>query len=303
MKTRKVYLKKDEAFTAAQTLTFPINVVDPISSIDIFIEMTNGATMTKDSVVKINAEFTGIVLKDGADILVSASMRELQSLNVAELGHAPLMLPTLASGGVQQETCHIHFGLSRNDPVHYLRPPDFNNLQMEITNTFTTAGATSWAVTGHTITVIANVIDEGAGDYQGFLSPRSVYPFTCVSGAIEEIDIDRDFPIRLMQISSFITGKRPDESISAIELNCDAGKHVPVDIDYDHLMFENFSQFAPITAEYHKMSVSGAELLNTDIYYPLWGTVGGSITGYVDHLISLAAEQLLAESYGQDDGA
>lgn len=299
MKTRKVYLKKDEAFTAAQTLTFPINVIDPISSIDIFIEMTNGSAMTEASVVKINAEFTGIVLKDGADILVSASMRELQSLNVAELGHAPLMLPTLEDNAVQQEMAHIHFGLSRNDPNHYLRPHDFNNLQMEITNTFTTAAATSWAASGHKITVIANVIDEGAGDYQGFLSPRSVYSYTCVDGTIEEIDVDRDFPIRLIQISSLVTGKRPDESISAIELNCDAGKHIPVDIDYDHLMFENFSQFAPITAKYLKRMTAAGNTLKTNIFYPFWGSVGGGTTLYLSQILSLTAETAVIETYGQ----
>jgi len=299
MRTRQVYLKKDEAFTAAQTITFPINIRDPISSIDFIIEMKNGSAMTEASVVKINNEFTKLIVKDGATILNSVSMRELQSLNHAELGQPPLMLPTLEDNAVQQETATMHFGLSPTDPNHYIRPDNFDNLQIEITNTFTTAAATSWAASGHKITVIANVIDEGAGDYQGYLTAREVFSYTCVSGAIEEIDIDRDFPIRLMVISSLITGKRPDESISKLELNCDAGKYVPIELDYDHLMFRNFSQFSPATLKYRKRVTNAADVIHTDLYYPLWGSAGGGTTLCAVHLLSITAEALIAQTYVQ----
>ena len=60
MRTRKVYLLKDDAFTAAQTKTININVADFISSIDILVEMTNGSAMTEASVVKPHDEFTKI---------------------------------------------------------------------------------------------------------------------------------------------------------------------------------------------------------------------------------------------------
>jgi len=299
MRTRKVYLLKDDTFTAAQTKVVNINVADFISSIDILIEMTNGGTMTEASIVKPHDEFTKIELIDGADVLVSASMEELQALNFAETGRAPMMHLTLATSGVQQEMCHIHFGVAPTDGKHYLRPQEFNNLQLRITNTFTTAAATSWAATGHTISVIANVIEEGAEAYEGFLTAKSMYTFTAVDAAVETIDMPRDYPYRFIQIQSLMSGKTPQENIEKIKLTFDADKYVPVDLDFDHLVFENVKRFGPITQFLQKVMTNAADKMYADVYYDVWATVGGGTTLYATHVLSVTGEQVVAETYAQ----
>lgn len=299
MRTRKVYLLKDDAFTAAQTKTQDINVNDPISSIDIIVEMTNGSAMTEASVVKPHDEFTKIEIVDGADVLVSASMEELQALNVVELKKLPYMGLTLEDDAVQREMCSIHFGLDRNDPEHYLRPQDFNNLQIKITNTFTTAAVTSWAASGHTITVIANVIDEGAGAYKGFLTTKSMYSFTAVDGAVETIDMPRDYDYRMIMIQALASGARPDESVEIIKLTCDADKYIPLEVDADHQIFENLLQFGRFSQTCQKRCTNANDIVYGDLYYDTNAYVTKGTTLYATTVQSVDAEKIGVSTYAQ----
>ena len=299
MRTRKVYLLKDDTFTAAQTKTVNINVADFISSIDILVEMTNGSAMTEASVVKPHDEFTKIEIIDGADVLISASMEELQALNFAETGRAPFMHLTLEDDAVQKEMCHIHFGVTPTDSKHYLRPQEFNNLQMRITNTFTTAAATSWAASPHLISVIANVIEDGAEAYEGFLTAKSMYAFTAVDGAVETIDMPRDFAYRLIQIQSLMTAKTPQQNIEKIKLTFDADKYVPVDMDFDHLVYDNMKQFGPVSQFLQKRMTNAGDIIYADVYFDVGAAVNGETTLQASAVTGITADQIVAESLGQ----
>lgn len=299
MRTRKTYLLKADAFTAARTKTQDINVADPISSIDIIVKMTNGSAMTEASVVKIHDEFTKIEVVDGADVLVSASMEELQGLNFVELGGPPYMLMTLEDSGVQYEVCHILFGTGKDDPNHYLRPSDFKNLQIKVTNTFTTAAATSWAASGHSLTIIANVIEEGLGAYEGFLTTKSMYSFDAVDGAQEVIDMPRDYPYRQIMIQAEKTGYGPESSIELIKLSCDADKYVPVDLDFAHLVMDNISEFGPGSIKYAKRMTNAADVLYSDLWKDAWAAGGGGTTLVAVHTLSVDGEKVVLQSYIQ----
>lgn len=299
MRTRKVYLLKDDTFIAARTKTIDVNVVDPIASIDIIVEMTNGSAMTEASVVKPHDEFTTIELVDGSDVLCSLSMEEWQGLNFPEMGKPPFMNLTLEDNAVQQEQCHINFGVSRHDANHYLRPGDFSNLQLRITNTYTTAAATSWAASGHQISVIANIIEEGLGAYDGFLSAKSMYGYTAVSGAVEVIDMPRDYPYRMLMLQSEKTAKNPYENLTEIKMSCDADKYIPVDVDIDHLIWENVSQFGKMTIKYAKRMKAAGDVLYSDLWFDAWADAGGGTTLVAVNVLSVTAEKVVIESYDQ----
>lgn len=298
MKTRKTYLLKDDAFTAARTKIVDLNVVDPISSIDILVEMTNGSAMTEASVVKPHDEFTKIELVDGADVLVSASMEELQALNFAEMKRAPLMELTLDDDDIQREMCHIHFGVDRNDPNHYLRPQDFRNLQLKITNTFTTAAVTSWAASGHTVTVIANVIEEGAKEYDGFLTTKSMYSFTAVDGAVETIDMPNDYPYRMIQLQALASGSDVILSLEKVKLTCDADKYIPFEVDFDHLVMANALNYGSITQNLVKR-ITGLGDVYSDLYYLVQAAATVGTTLYVANVQAVAGEKISIEHLGQ----
>ena len=294
MKMRKVYLLKDNAFTAARTKTEGIKVVDPISSIDIIVEMTNGATMTEASVVKPHDEFTVIDIADGSDHLVSASMEELQALNVAEMGKIPFMELTLDSAAVQREMCRIHFGLGNGDPNHYLRPGDFINPQISIVNTLTTPAATAWAATGHTLSVIANVIEEGVGAYEGFLTSKSMYAYDAVDAAIETIDMQRDFPYRLIQLQALKTGNSPILTLEKIKLSVDADKYIPIEIDADHLAMANAQLFGKLHQDLAKR-LTGGGVIYTDLYHLANAYVTQDTTLSMVGLVTIAGEAVTTE--------
>jgi len=294
MKTRKVYLLKDDAFTGAQTKTIDINVVDPISSIDIIVRMTNGAGMTEASVVKPHNEFTKIELVDGSDVIESCSMREWQSLNVAELFTLPAMELTLETSAVQCEQCSIHFGLGKNDPLHYFQPKNFKNPQLRITNTFTTAAATSWAAAGHYISVIANVIEEGALGAAGFLMAKEIYAHTAVDGAIETIDMPRDYPYRLIMLEALKTANSPVLTIEKIKMTCDADKYIPYEIDSRDLMLENQARFGLLTQPVKKR-LTGAGTISVDLYHLIKACVSQDTSLSTVGLITCAGEVITTE--------
>ena len=294
MKTRKVYLLKDEAFTAAQTKTVDINIKDPISSFDIIVRMTNGSAMTEASVVKIHDEFSKIELTDGSDVIISASMRELQSLNAAELKTIPPMDCNLDNDAVQVEQCSIHFGVGKNDPKHYFEPVNFKNPQLKITNSFTTASATTWSASGHTLSVVANIIEEGAQPSEGFFMTKEIYAHTAVDAAIETIDLPRDFPYRLLMIEALKTAYSPISTVKKIKISCDADKYIPYDIDSRDLILENRAMFGILTQGLKKR-LTGAGTIAADLYDQLKAAVTQGTSLSVVGLVTCAGEVITTE--------
>jgi hypothetical protein len=294
MKTRKVYLLKDDSFIAAQTKTVDINIKDPISSIDIIVRMTNGAGMTEASIVKIHDEFTKIELIDGSDVIVAASMRELQSLNVAELGQLPSMEMTLETSAVQCEQATIHFGIGKYDVEHYFEPAKFKNPQLRITNTLTTPGATSWAASGHYISVVANIIEEGAQPNKGFLMTKEIYSHTAVDGGIETIDFPRDYPFRLIMLEALKTAYSPILSVEKLKLTCDADKFIPYDIDSRDLILMNRAMFGALV-QGAKKRLTGAGTINMDLYDITKAMVSQDTTLSVVGKITISGEVVTTE--------
>lgn len=295
MKTRKVYLLKDDAFTAAQTKTVDINIRDPISSIDIIIRMTNGAGMTEASIVKPHNEFTKIELIDGSDVLESCSMREWQSLNVAELRKIPSMELTLETSGVQCEMCTIHFGIGKNDPDHFFDPKMFTNPQLKITNTFTAAAATSWAAAGHAISVIANIIEEGQGSQRGFLMSKEIYAHTAVDGAIETIDMPRDWPYRLIMLECIKTGSSPILTLEKLKLTCEADKYIPYEIDTRDLILENRAIFGMLI-QTMKKRITGAGIIYCDLYDMVKAALSQDTSLSLIGLVTVGGEAITMET-------
>ena len=294
MKTRKVYLEKDLAFTAAGTIVTDVNVKDPISFIEILVEMVNGSAMTEASVVKPHDEFTKIELVDGSDVLCSASMEELQAKNAFDLGNLPYMELTLDDDAVQRENCFIMFAPKKYDTNIYLNPGNFNNLQLRITHSHTAAAVTSWAAAGHTITIIAHVIEEGAGENLGFLTHKSHYAYTAVDGAIETIDLPRDFPYQSIMIQALKTANDITLSLEKIKLTTDADRYVPVDIDFDHLVYENATEFGEFFQRCAKR-ITGAGDVYTDLYKIAHPSVYAVNASGVSEVVAVAGEKVSVE--------
>ena len=266
IKGRQDYILNRDAFTAARTKTESIQIVDPISAIDIILEMTNGSAMTESSVVKPHDEVTLIEVINGSDILFSASMEEGQGLNLLETGKLPFMLLTLEDNAVQREKVTLFFGRYLNDPDYYINPSDFKNLQLRITNTLTTPAVTAWAASGHYVSAIAHILESGYNPSKGFMQSKSMYGYTVVNGAVERVDIPTEFVVRAMMVQSLMSTYGVDESISNFKLNCDSNKFSPFDISGLHLQMQNtdlLGQFQQFVSK----RITGAGTIYGDLYY------------------------------------
>lgn len=266
IKTRQAYVLDRDAFTAARTITESIDIVDMISAIDIIVEMTNGSAMTEASVVKPHDEFTKIEVVDGSEVLCSASMEELQALNVLERGVLPFMELNLDDDAVQREACRIHFGRWLNDSEFYLNPGDYKNLQIRVTNTLTTPAVTAWAASGHYLTIIAHIMESGYATAMGFLQTKSQIQYTVVDAQVKVVELPVDYAYRAMMVQTLMTAKRPDESISHVKLSCDTGKFIPFDTRMIHLLAENVNQLGAFQQRFKKRITGDADAYG-DLYY------------------------------------
>lgn len=299
MKTRAVYLEYEKAFTAAQTLNIPIDIVDPVVAMTIIVSMTNGAAMTEASTVKPHDEFTKIEVIDGSDTLWTGNMEEIQAYNAFLTKQLPYMGLTLEDDAVQVEECVIMFGLSMHDKNRYLRPTDFRNPVLRITNTLTTPAVTAWAASGHTITVIAHVIEEGAETYEGFVSFKSMYAYDAEDGAIETIDMDNEYQYMGLLVQAFKTATMPQENIEHIKLTCDTDRFIPVDIDADHLQILNRDMFGYYTQKLQKRMKAAGDIMYGDLFFDTWADAGGGVTLVATHVTSVDADQIVVETLGQ----
>lgn len=299
MKTRMSTLVNRRAFTASDVIERDIRGTDVISFIDIIVRMTNGAAMTEDSVVKPHDDITKIELVDGGNVIVSLNMEELQALNAYEQGHLPYMGLTLDDGAVQTEACRLYFGFGAFDPYHYLRPADFQNLQIKVTVTMTAAAATAWAAAGHDVTLIAGIMESGHGEYRGYLSAKSVKSYSAVDGTREDIELNTDWPYRAILIQAFKTATRPDENLEIVRLTADDDKHVVYEQYMTELEVQNLADFGTFRQNLAKRVADDADVIYGDLFFDVAANAYGGTALTSLTVISVDSDQVLVGSYNQ----
>lgn len=299
MKTRIATLVSRKSFAASGIIDKDLKGTDPISFLDIIVRMTNGSAMTEASIVKIQDDITKIEVVDGGDVLVSANMEEFQALNAFENKAWPYENKTLEDNAVQTATIRIPFGLSPFDPIHYLRPNDFENLQVKVTVTMTTAAATSWAASGHDVTILAGVMESGYGSYAGFLSTKSIKSYAAVDGTREDIDLNTDWPYRCLLIQAFKTATRPDQNIELVKLTADNDSYVSMDLYATELEAMNAIQFGRFSQNLQKRMKAAGDTVLADFYLDTVAAAHGGTTLIATEVLSVTAESVVVESYDQ----
>jgi hypothetical protein len=299
MKTRIHKLVNRKAFTASDVIDKELKGSDVISFIDIIVRMTNGAAMTESSTVKIHDDITKIEVIDGGDVLASANMEEWQAVNFFMDKKLPYMKMTLEDNAVQTEHCRIMFGYKPYDPNYYLRPNDFDNLEIKVHITMTTAAATAWAASGHDVTIILGLMESGYGDYKGFLSTRFARNYTAVDGTEEIVEIPVTHPLNMIVVQAFKTATRPDENIEIIKLDADDGKHVEMDMYTTELEAQNAIQFGKAVEILAKRMTADSDVLYTDLFLDTWVDAGGGTALYVNQVVSVDCDQAVLGTYAQ----
>lgn len=299
MKLRQVTLINRKSFTSSDVIERTISLKDKITALDVIVRMTNGAAMTEASVVKVHDDITKIELVDGSNVLQSAAMEEFQAVNSYMLKSLPFQVMTLDDGAVQTETCRIPFGFHLNDPNHYLDPTMYDNLQLKITITMTTAAATAWAASGHDVTVIAHIIEDGAEDYRGFLSTKGVKTYSAVDGTEEDIELSTQYDYNMILIQALKTAYGPEESIEVVKLFADDGSFVQLEQYATELLAMNATQFGSFQQTLTKRVKDSGDHVKADLYSNTSASAHGGTTLYNSRILSVDSDQVAFETLAQ----
>jgi len=123
---------------------------------------------------------------------------------------------------------------------------------------------------------------------------KEMFSYTEVSGAIQSIPIQRDYPLRQILIQALKTGYAPISSVSKIKFTCDADKYIPFDIDMLHLLQENVRVCGPFFQTLRKR-ITGAANIYADLYYLLKGWLTMGTTLHTATVLTYAGETMGVE--------
>jgi len=244
MKTRDAVICYQETEKDTATAVKDLDLVEPISAIDLEVECTNGATSNKGNY--ISDIVTKVEIVDGSEVLYGLNMSQLEAMQFYKTGKLPTMFPSEWGGGVQRHKAKILFG-------RYLWDRDYNFDATRCTNpqlkvTFNKAVIRAAAGDGFAIgdnillTVVAKVFKDvpAAGK---FLLQKQIENFTSVGSGEKRVDLPTDYVYRMLLLRFWLQGKDIDEIMSDAKLTCDTDAFIPFNRKVKQLDAEALEKF------------------------------------------------------------
>ena len=276
MKYREHYFKRESTINNTDIVIIDLNVKEPIQSISIEYEATNGATSCVDHELhddiesievteQLLQEFTGGFLLISHDRAFVRRMEQARALNFFETGILPYEDNDEGAGAVQAEKCYINFGRGPDDGEMFLRPSDYKNLQLRLTHSLTVSATAGFATGTGKGTVIAKLIEEGVTTYRGCLAAKEVVSYTSVTSGDKEVNLPTNKPYRLMMFQALATTYRHDECLTRHKLSIDGDSYVPFDMYAEDLDDINRSRFG-LSRQLIKCFSKDTSTTLTDIY-------------------------------------
>jgi len=283
MKYRNVELYYEQALDDIGTKIMELRTSDPISAIRLDFKGTNYSDYNKDN--RLNDVITKIELVDGSDQLLSLTLKEAQALEFRRTGKMPFMRIGESASGSQEEHCLILFGRSVLDPEYYMDLSKFRNPQLKITTNIAAvrAAGTAGFLTGSLkVTIDLLTMEDVKEAAKGFMMAKSIYSYTSAGSGDEHIDMPVDYPYVGLMMRAFVAGNDVDENISALKIDCDAGKFIPLDKKVKDLYKIEEQDRGPAELHYYIFRKHGETVthdLNHDPIISLLTSVAGHIVG------------------------
>lgn len=299
MKYRDAVLAYQKVVGDTDTITFDLDIVDPVSAIELEVECTNGATSNVDNF--ISDIVTNIQLVDGAEVFASLSMQQLEALHFFKQYRSPAIFPSEWGGANQRHNAMLMFGRMLYDPQLVFIPGSYKNPQLKISfnkSAIRAAGATGFA-SGNNIllTAVAKVIEEGASP-QGFLSPKIINSFVTTASGDVRVDLPTDYPIKMLLMQAYKQGSDVDEILTNLRITADTDKYVPIDRKIKQLQSWVLGEFGTFELR-HDIFRADAQtvrlIVNKD---PSCVAVfGGSVTPHYYYINTQGSGQLLTSLF------
>lgn len=226
MKYRIATIQPEYSLGTKTTETIPIEILDPISRIEILWKPT---LYSSAMLAALAVGISKIELVDGSDALHSLNGRQNQAVCIYDR-RAPTMNSGVLSGGTQAYcTMGIDFGRFLYDPMLAFLPANYKNPQLKITHDITLVDA---GATVHTLEVFAHIFDEKIISPIGFLSAKEHVSYVAATAAAkEDLSLPIDHVLRQLIVRGWHTGVDPCTVIANLELREDGGKRIPFDLD------------------------------------------------------------------------
>lgn len=217
-------LLASESVATAATKTVSIDVVDPISMIQIVMKTTPAGTVPTDHPA---GNITKIEIVDGSDVIVALSGKECQALDFYNAREMPNNHVSDGTSVLSWATCNLRFGRKLWDQELALNPAKFSNLKMNISHNYRIADT---AASAATLEVYAHMFDGKKVSPVGYLRPTEIYAYTNgVSGTVEPIDLPRDLSIRQILINTYGDTFKPWQIANKVKILENGGAKVPYD--------------------------------------------------------------------------
>ena len=234
---RKTYLENSLVLADSGEKTFDITVRDPITTLWLLFEATNGASYNQANTLYQCIDTIEII--DGSEVLFSLDGVEALALAAYQLRRMPPQVISELPGNPHEASIPILFGRWLGDQALAFDPTKFANPQLRLKWNLANVndvGDTGFSTGSGRFTLLADVM-EGVPAPVGFLMSKEWYSWTTASGGVEYIDLPKDYSVRSMLLRAEKAASYVDQIVSKIKLSCDAGKLIPFDIDTLDLIF------------------------------------------------------------------
>ena len=230
-----------ETHSADITKVIDIDVIDPISRIQIIHKPENGAeAQATDHPAKCISK---IELIDGSDVLFSLSGVEAQAADWYHQKQETSGLIYYLTGTECKQIFNMNFGRDLWDPLYAFNPKKHMNPQLKITINVDGGGM---SVATGTLSVLAYLFDQKVVEPVGFLMHKEIKDYAMGAGTHEYTDLPTDFPYRKLFIRALKTGVGPDYTLANIKISEDFDRKISLDATIEEVLAAIVGQTRPM---------------------------------------------------------
>lgn len=235
MKYRVAEILAEKTLNASGTEVIPVNVVDPISRIDLLFQVNKGEAGAMSG--HPAKDISKIELVDGSDVLHCLSGYENQALAIYNRKVSTMLFGETLHNNPIYSAYGIDFGRKLWDTELALDPKQFRNLQLKVTYTSTEVSA---AGTTPKLKVVGHMFDEKVVNPIGFLMAKEfINEATPANDAFKYVDLPTDHLVRQLLLRGYYDGVYVDGAVEGLRLSEDNEKRIPFDwniVDYCRIM-------------------------------------------------------------------
>lgn len=226
MKTRDAVIEYQKTLDNSGTYIKDLTLVDPVSALYLEFTATNYSDGNKGNF--ISDVIPKIELTDGADVLYSLNLSQLEALFFYKTRRLPVLFPSEWGSGSQRHGVYLLFGRYLWDQVYNMNLRRWTNPQLRITSNLAAiraVGSTGFTTGTLQATIVAKVM-EGASPAAQYLMAKEIEPFTSAGSGEKRVDLPTDHVYRMLMFRFWLQGYDIDEIVSAIKLTFDTDKYV-----------------------------------------------------------------------------